>query len=63
MNNSWKPESREGSWLAIDSSNDKAYLTFGVGSEMFLDVAELDLVNLSWRALPVYHDMYKSMAT
>ena len=30
---------------------------------MVLDVAELDLVTLVWRQLPVHNDLYRSMAT
>ena len=51
QNPNWKPEVRESSDFVIDQSKMKGYLIFGLGTDLYNDVIQLDLRTYNWTRL------------
>ena len=50
-NQKWKPEVRENSDFVIDQIRMKGYLIFGLGTDLYNDIIELDFKNYRWSRL------------
>jgi len=58
-NPKWKPEVRENSEFVVDQTKMKGYLIFGLGTDLYNDVTELDLKTYKWTKLDQYGDHFK----